>query len=396
MSSARVRGHGSPKPDFRALFEAVPGLYLVLRPNPPLFTIVAVSDAYLRATMTEREKILGRALFEVFPDNPDEPSATGTTNLRASLHAVLSRRAPHTMAVQKYDIRRPESEGGTFEERYWSPVNAPVTGEEGEVRYIIHRVEDVTDLVRLKARGEETETRLNARLNEYLVALDKAKQAAEAAYEEVRLEKALLEERVRERTRDLEEAQVEILERLGQLAEFRDDDTGEHTRRVSDMAASLAHELGMGDGEIQMLRLAAALHDIGKVAVPDIILLKPGKLTPEEFDTVKTHAPIGGRILAGGHSPVVQLAEQIARSHHERWDGRGYPEGLAGEAIPLAARILAVADVFDALTHERPYKNAWPVEDAVAEIARQSGAQFDPKVVEAFLRLCPLAILKAA
>jgi PAS domain S-box-containing protein len=136
-----------PTPDFRALFEAAPGLYLALSPD---FTIVAVSDAYLRATMTRREEILGRGLFEIFPDNPNDPLATGTTNLRASLERVLVHRTADTMAVQKYDVRRPESEGGGFEERYWSPVNSPVFGPEGQITYIIHRVEDVTDFVRLK------------------------------------------------------------------------------------------------------------------------------------------------------------------------------------------------------------------------------------------------------
>jgi PAS domain S-box-containing protein len=139
-------------PDFRALFESAPGLYLALT---PALVIVAASDAYLRATMTKREEILGRHLFDVFPDNPDDPSATGVSNLRASLDRVLQHRAPDTMAVQKYDIRRPESEGGGFEERYWSPVNSPVFGVNGEVAYIIHRVEDVTEFIRLKQAGTE-------------------------------------------------------------------------------------------------------------------------------------------------------------------------------------------------------------------------------------------------
>ncbi|MFZ5877347.1 MAG: sensor histidine kinase [Nitrospirota bacterium] len=154
-----------PTPDFRMLFESAPGLYLVLTPN---FTIVAVSDNYLRATMTVREKILGRDLFDVFPDNPDDPGATGTRNLRASLEQVLRTKQPDTMAVQKYDIRRPESEGGGFEERFWSPVNSPVVGPDRDVAFIIHRVEDVTEFVRLKhldteqtRRAEEFRTRVD-------------------------------------------------------------------------------------------------------------------------------------------------------------------------------------------------------------------------------------------
>ena len=141
-----------PTPDFQALFESEPGLYLVLT---PALTIVAVSAAYLKATMTKREDILGRGLFEVFPDNPDDPTATGVRNLKASLERVLTHRVPDTMAVQKYDIRRPESEGGGFEERYWSPINSPVLGADGNVAYLIHRVEDVTEFIRLKQEGSE-------------------------------------------------------------------------------------------------------------------------------------------------------------------------------------------------------------------------------------------------
>jgi PAS domain-containing protein len=137
---------------FKALFEAAPGLFLVLNPD---LKIVAVSDAYLRATMTNREEILGRGLFDVFPDNPDDPTATGTRNLRDSLDRVRQNRVPDAMAVQKYDIRRPEAEGGQFEERFWSPVNSPVFGADGNLAYIIHRVEDVTEYVRLKQKVNE-------------------------------------------------------------------------------------------------------------------------------------------------------------------------------------------------------------------------------------------------
>ena len=144
----------SPAPDFRALFESAPGLYLVMTPS---FEIVAASDAYLRATMTMRGAILGRRLFDVFPDNPDDPSATGVRNLTTSLNRVLRDKRPDAMAIQKYDIRRPDSEGGSFEERYWSPVNSAVLGPDGEVMYLMHRVEDVTDFIRLKQQGRQQE-----------------------------------------------------------------------------------------------------------------------------------------------------------------------------------------------------------------------------------------------
>ncbi len=141
--------------DYHALFEALPGLYAVLMPNPPRFTILAASDAYLRAARTTREAIVGRGIFEAFPDNPDDPAATGVTNLRASLEYVFHNRAPHTMAVQKYDVRRPEREGGGFEEHYWSPVNTPVLNDRGEVTLLVHRVEDVTEFVKLQTQGQE-------------------------------------------------------------------------------------------------------------------------------------------------------------------------------------------------------------------------------------------------
>ncbi len=222
-----------------------------------------------------------------------------------------------------------------------------------------------------------------------------AREAASAALheanlrhlEEMKEQNAKLEEGVRERTRELAEAQVEILDRLAHLCEYRDDQTGAHTERVSELASRIAEELGLPEQQVRMIRLAAALHDLGKVAIPDDILLKPGKLTPEEFDVIKTHTSIGAQILTGGRSEVVRCAEEIARGHHERWDGRGYPQGLSGEAIPLTARIVAVADVYDALTNDRPYKRAWTGEEAADEIARQSGSQFDPQIVAALLKV---------
>ncbi|RYX80690.1 HD domain-containing protein [bacterium] len=199
--------------------------------------------------------------------------------------------------------------------------------------------------------------------------------------------KQLLEERVRERTLELSQSQVEILERLVRASEFRDDDTGQHTHRVAHMAALIAEAMGLTAEHVALIRQAAPLHDVGKIAISDLVLLKPGKLTEKEFAIMKKHAVIGAALLCEGQSEAVQMAERMAGSHHERWNGTGYPLQLSGEQIPLEGRILAVADVFDALTHERPYKAAWSVPDAVAEIARQSGHQFDPCVVEAFLTL---------
>ena len=195
----------------------------------------------------------------------------------------------------------------------------------------------------------------------------------------------------RRTSRELEEAQFEMLARLAAAAEFRDDDTGQHTRRVGDLSVTIAQHLGLPEAEIELIRLAAPLHDLGKIAIPDAILGKPGKLTGEEFDQMKTHTTIGAEMLAGSPFALVEMAEQIALTHHEKWDGSGYPSGLAGDAIPMAGRIVAVADVFDALTHSRPYKPAWSTADAVAEIQSQSGRHFDPKVLAAFLSVAPSA-----
>jgi PAS domain S-box-containing protein len=196
-----------------------------------------------------------------------------------------------------------------------------------------------------------------------------------------------LELMIAERTRELDEARAETLRQLAIAAEYRDDETYQHTERVGHVAARLALGLGLPAGQVTLLRQAAPLHDVGKLAIPDCILLKPGRLTDQELDVMKTHAELGARLLSSGSSPVLQMAAVIAGTHHERWDGHGYPNGLTGEAIPLVGRIVAVADVFDALTHDRPYKPAWTVERAIAEIGGGAGSQFDPRVVTAFLAL---------
>jgi response regulator RpfG family c-di-GMP phosphodiesterase len=196
-----------------------------------------------------------------------------------------------------------------------------------------------------------------------------------------------LERRVELRTRELAQSRVEALERLALAAEYRDDDTQEHAKRIGRTATLLAERLGVPSDDRERLARAAPLHDLGKIAIPDAILLKPGKLTEQEFEAMKEHAAIGARILGGSRSGLLGMAEEIARTHHERWDGTGYPMGLRGDEIPLAGRIVAVADVFDALTHARPYKSAWQIDRAVAEIVAQSGLHFDPRVVDAFIEL---------
>ncbi|HUF01028.1 MAG TPA: HD domain-containing phosphohydrolase [Gaiellaceae bacterium] len=205
-----------------------------------------------------------------------------------------------------------------------------------------------------------------------------------------------LEEEVRERTAELEGARREILLLLARVAEYRDDETFAHTERIRHSAASIAAELGLSSDQVEVIREAAPLHDIGKLGVPDAVLRKPGRLSHEEREQMLTHAAAGASILEGSSSRVLQTAEEICRSHHEWWDGSGYPDGLRGEEIPVAARIVALADVFDALTHARPYKEAWSVEDALAEVRRLRNVQFDPLVVDAFERLDAFDLADAA
>lgn len=201
----------------------------------------------------------------------------------------------------------------------------------------------------------------------------------------------MLERRVAERTRELKHAHTDVLERLARVAEYSEHATAEHCRRVGDISAALARLLGMDAPRVTLLRQAAQLHDVGKIAIPESIRLKPGRLTDEEMAVMRTHTLVGAELLADGGSELLRLAETIARCHHERWDGSGYPSGLRGEAIPLEARIVAVADFFDALVSDRPYRPAWPVEQVISEVRRLSGTSFDPEVVGAFLKL-PLRV----
>src|SRR5690606_13501797 len=206
-----------------------------------------------------------------------------------------------------------------------------------------------------------------------------------------RLLNLTLEERVRERTRNLDEARLEALAHLARAAEFRDDVTGQHTHRVGALAAGIAGELGWDDAAVDLIRSAAPLHDIGKIGIPDAILMKRGRLTPEEFATMQRHTTIGAAILDGSRAPVFVLAHEIVLTHHERWDGTGYPRGLAGEAIPEAGRIVCVADVYDALVNERPYKPALPTAAALAELESNAGRHFDARAVAALKRFLTAA-----
>jgi putative two-component system response regulator len=192
-----------------------------------------------------------------------------------------------------------------------------------------------------------------------------------------------LEAAIQSRTSELEDAVREGIFMLAKAAEAKDDQTGDHINRIRSSSEAICMGLGMSVQEAQNVGLASIMHDIGKIHIPDAILQKQGPLTKEEWEIMKRHAAAGEKIL--GTRPIYFLARQIARSHHERWDGSGYPDGLKEYQIPVAARIVTVADVYDALTHERPYKPAWPQEKALAEIQHLSGSLFDPRIVEVFL-----------
>ena len=205
----------------------------------------------------------------------------------------------------------------------------------------------------------------------------------EARLKESRL---VVEGLMRERTSEIGRTQLETIECLARVAELRDDATGEHTCRVARLSALLAEELDLHPQEVELIMRAAPLHDVGKVAIEDQVLLKKGELSSEERAVMREHALGGAQLLSGGRSDLMKMAAQIAAAHHERWDGHGYPQGLKGEGIPLPARIVAVADAFDALTHMRPYKaykEVWSVDEAMGEIELERGAQFDPRVVDA-------------
>jgi putative two-component system response regulator len=200
---------------------------------------------------------------------------------------------------------------------------------------------------------------------------------------------ASLEERVARRTAELEQTRMEVFRRLALAAEYRDDETRQHTKRVGIAAGLLATELGLDRAMADIIETVAPLHDLGKIGIPDAILLKPRELSEVELAVMQTHSTIGGEILAGSGSPLLEVGAEIALTHHERWDGTGYPAGLLQEQIPLSGRIVGLVDAFDAMTHDRPYRRAASIPDAVAEVTRSSGTHFDPAVVDAFLRLDP-------
>jgi len=198
-----------------------------------------------------------------------------------------------------------------------------------------------------------------------------------------------LEAKVHEQTEDIRQAQEEVICRLVSASTWSDEETGMHIRRTGLLSQALARATGWYGADVDAIRQAAPMHDIGKIGIPDAVLKKAGKLTPEEFEVMKTHTRIGGDILAGSRVPMLQMAREIALNHHERWDGQGYPRGLAGKTIPESARIVAIVDMYDALTHDRVYRTAMKEEEVLVLMRQESGKQFDPQLLADFFRHLP-------
>lgn len=206
---------------------------------------------------------------------------------------------------------------------------------------------------------------------------------------EVRLQNKILEYKVKQRTQELYDSQLDVVQRLARAVEYRDRETGMHIVRMSHYSSCLAAQAGLSMEECDLILTASPLHDIGKIGIPDSILQKPGKLTPEEWDIMKRHTIIGAEMLSGSASKFMNIARIIALTHHERFDGTGYPNGIKGENIPIVGRICGICDVFDALMSKRPYKPAWSLEQTLAEIEDKAGSHFDPRLVESFMKILP-------
>jgi putative two-component system response regulator len=205
------------------------------------------------------------------------------------------------------------------------------------------------------------------------------------AHRQIKNHNTLLDREVESKTRELHETRLEIIRRLGLAAEFKDRETANHIIRMSKICQVLGVAHGMSEDEGELILNASPMHDVGKIGIPDSILMKPDKLDPDEWATMQNHPEIGYRLLDGHASEIMNAAKVIALTHHEKWDGSGYPSGLAGEDIPLMGRVCALADVFDALTSKRPYKKPWTMEDATSEIQKYSDGHFEPKLVDSFM-----------
>jgi putative two-component system response regulator len=310
------------------------------------------------------------------------PNVTSTTDSREGL--ALAETGAFDLLL--LDMRMPEIDGEEFIKR----IRARDLKQQPSILVLTAQTDNETRRAALTAGARDFLIK-PFKLWELLLRVRNALEI-QILYRQTREFNNALEERVEERTRELHASRVDVIRRLAAAAEFRDNETGQHIARMSVFAHHLALKVGLSDFEAAKIRDAAPLHDVGKIGIPDAILLKQGKLDAAEWEIMKQHARIGGEILAGGDSPLLELARIIAVTHHEKWDGSGYPNGLKGEDIPIAGRIIAVSDVFDALTSERPYKRAWSVPDAVAFLVENSGKHFDPILVALFQKELPVIL----
>jgi putative two-component system response regulator len=310
------------------------------------------------------------------------PNVTSTTDSREGV-AMAETGAYDLILV---DMRMPELDGEAFIKR----VRAKDLKQQPSIIVLTAQTDVETRRAALTAGARDFLIK-PFKLWELLLRVRNALEI-QILYREAREFNNALEARVEDRTRELHASRVDVIRRLAAAAEFRDNETGQHIARMSVFAHHLALKIGLPEAEAAQIRDAAPLHDIGKIGIPDAILLKQGRLDAAEWEIMKQHARIGGEILAGGESPLLDLARVIAITHHEKWDGSGYPNGLKGEDIPIAGRIIAVSDVFDALTSVRPYKRAWSVQDAVAFMLENAGKHLDPTLVGLFHRELPVIL----
>jgi len=320
----------------------------------------------------------------------DQPGELEARHHLGQLH-TLRNEGPAALNQLTIALGLARKTGSRREEELVFEALGALARQEGQFEQAL---EHYLEFIRLRDQRVSAERR--AQTSEIAGALEQQRVRTEAAASRARTEEAQnaqqeAERRTDARTKDLEAAQVEVVARLALAAEYRDDTTGEHTKRVGRVSKKIALELGWSAEDAELLGLAARLHDVGKIGISDTILLKEGPLTNEEHLKMQEHTTNGGAILAGGQSKLMRLAHEIALTHHEKWNGRGYPAKLQGDRIPQSGRIVAVADVFDALTQKRPYKPPWEVQLAIYEISTLAGSHFDPDIANAAARILSLA-----